>query len=776
LSEGFWKDLQRRRVVRVAAAYVAAALAALEGAELVFPRLGLPDRALTVLVVVAALGFPAALILSWIFDVSPEGIVRADESAGAGRDRPGMPGRAMRLGLLGVVSVVFALGVWFWVPRAPGFGDVEADPNTLVVFPFEVRGSDEVAYLREGLVDLVSTSLDGVGGLSVLDPHVSLAQLGPDAEAGNGPDELARLAAGLGAGRALVGSVIWVGGTLQVGATVYGPGSDDRVEASVEGSAGELFPLVDELVADLVAGGVTDGSTQLSSLEGLTTRSNEALRLYLEGIQAFRLGRPWTDTFEPLTRAVEIDSTFALAAYWAGYVADYEAIEDPVPLYRLASRHQDRLPPRDRMRLTGALAGAEGRHADAIRSYEAFVGRYSDDLAGWFQLGEQLAHTGAFTARTDAEARAAYERVLQLDSAMAPVYYHLTVIAASQGDTTALEAWARRLESVGVDSLGVQLARMERALVVGDSAEARRHFEPARLSEGEIPPATLAGSWGQLMAATMTHAPEASWSLMSEFAERAISDTARAVAARNTARISAALGRFDEAQAALARPELPEAVVAQDRAWIALHPAASSRPRLEAAWAVLVGAKPPDGTGEEATRLYLLGRLALRLDHAEQLERSRAGLQSVAASDADGPLAGFVADLQAELEAYAAQARGDPTAALEHLLDASYWRQTHPWLAISSPTYLTGRIADRESMYLRAELLHEMGRDQDAAAWYATAAEGAWLRGPALLALSAIRRDQGQAESADALRARVERLWAGAGEEARGYLARAGRE
>jgi hypothetical protein len=56
----------------------------------------------------------------------------------------------------------------------------------------------------------------------------------------------------------------------------------------------ELFPLVDELVAALVAGGVTDGSVQLSSLQGLTTRSNEALRLYLEGIQSFRLGRTWT--------------------------------------------------------------------------------------------------------------------------------------------------------------------------------------------------------------------------------------------------------------------------------------------------------------------------------------------------------------------------------------------------------------------------------------------------------------------------------------------------
>ena len=38
-----------------------------------------------------------------------------------------------------------------------------ADPAVLAVLPFEVRGSDQLGYLREGMIDLVSTKLDGVG-------------------------------------------------------------------------------------------------------------------------------------------------------------------------------------------------------------------------------------------------------------------------------------------------------------------------------------------------------------------------------------------------------------------------------------------------------------------------------------------------------------------------------------------------------------------------------------------------------------------------------------
>jgi serine/threonine-protein kinase len=458
-------------------------------------------------------------------------------------------GRRTRTATFGLAALLAAAAAaWFLIPRAPATDFPDSDPAVLTVLPFEVRGSDEFAYLREGMVDLVSTKLDGVGGLRVVDPHSSLALVAEPSAGPTTAHEALRLSATLGAGRALRGSVVLVEGSLQVRASVYGPGDDDRIDATVAGPADRLFELVDELVRTLVAGGLITEETPLSSLEGLTTGSNEALRLYLTGIQNFRVGRGTQQSFGLLTQAVALDSTFALASYWAGYAAAYDEIEDPVPHFQLALRHQDRLGQRDRMRLQAALAGGEGRQADAIRLYEALVERYPDDLAGWFQLGEQLAHTGQFEGRTLAEARPAYERAIALDPALAPAYYHLSHIGGLQRDSVALRVWATRLDSLGVDSLWIALAEFVRALVTGDSSAIQLPFDRIRVVESDIPAAVLAGSMGQLLGATLEHAPRASRALIREFGARAFTDTARTVAARRAARIESASGRFDAAE------------------------------------------------------------------------------------------------------------------------------------------------------------------------------------------------------------------------------------
>jgi tetratricopeptide (TPR) repeat protein/TolB-like protein len=776
VTDGFWTDLKRRRVGRAAAAYVAVAFAGLEGAELILPRLGLPDRVLTVLVILTVLGFPVAIVLSWLFDVSPGGITRTASDTGAptalepGDARAGVRGRLARLAALGIVTVAFAWGAWMWIPRASGFGSVDVDPNLLLILPFEVRGSDEVAYLREGMVDLVSTKLDGVGELAVLDPQASLSRMRERGSPPSTPRELSRLASELGAGRALTGSVVWVEGSLQVRAIAYGPGEGDRIEASAEGSSDGLFGLVDELVARLVAGGLIDRSTQLSSLEGLTTRSNEALRLYLTGVQNFRLGRGMSEDFQLLTRAVALDSTFALASYWAGYVADYDVIEDPLPHYERAMRHGDRLGQRDRMRLTAAHAGAQGRHEDAIRYYQALVARYPDDLAGWFQLAEQVAHTGRYVGRTAAEARHMYERVIALDPAMAPAYYHLSVTAAQQGDSTALREWAAVLEEAGTDSLQIAVAQLERYLVIGDLEGAMRAFDRYLVAESDIPPATLAASLGEMMGATLEHAPRASRAMLTEFVERALTDTARTVAVRQRARVEAASGRFEEAEAALrsAQPPLPEGVLAQDLAWIALHPATDSRARKESAREALSAVRPTRGSGEAAARHYLMALLDLGLGNRDAFDAGHGGLRGL--GTVDDETARFARDLLAELDAVVARSDGNPQSALGELLRASYWQRDQPWLGFPESTYLFGPLPDRLPMFLRAELLYETGQDSAAAVWYGVAAEGTWYRGPSLLRLAEISAKRGAREDAAQLLARVQRLWADGDEQVAGVL------
>jgi len=72
----FWQELKRRRVIQVIFVYATAAFMILEAVDIVFPRLNFPDWTITFVMILLAIGFPIAVIFSWIFDYTPKGIMR----------------------------------------------------------------------------------------------------------------------------------------------------------------------------------------------------------------------------------------------------------------------------------------------------------------------------------------------------------------------------------------------------------------------------------------------------------------------------------------------------------------------------------------------------------------------------------------------------------------------------------------------------------------------------------------------------------------------------
>jgi hypothetical protein len=67
-------ELKRRKVFRVAVVYVATAVVILQAANIMLPRLGVPDWAMSLVVVLVVLGFPLALILAWALELTPDGL------------------------------------------------------------------------------------------------------------------------------------------------------------------------------------------------------------------------------------------------------------------------------------------------------------------------------------------------------------------------------------------------------------------------------------------------------------------------------------------------------------------------------------------------------------------------------------------------------------------------------------------------------------------------------------------------------------------------------
>ena len=76
--KAFYKEIQRRKVFRVAAVYLFASWLLMQVGDVVFPALRLPEWSITLLVSFLILGFPVVLILSWIYDITSDGIKRTE--------------------------------------------------------------------------------------------------------------------------------------------------------------------------------------------------------------------------------------------------------------------------------------------------------------------------------------------------------------------------------------------------------------------------------------------------------------------------------------------------------------------------------------------------------------------------------------------------------------------------------------------------------------------------------------------------------------------------
>src|SRR5215472_18695369 len=83
---GFFAELRRRKVYRVAIAYVVASWALAQGLSQVLPVFGMPSSVIRVVVALLLIGFPVALVFAWVFDVTPQGI-KATLPAAAGHHR-----------------------------------------------------------------------------------------------------------------------------------------------------------------------------------------------------------------------------------------------------------------------------------------------------------------------------------------------------------------------------------------------------------------------------------------------------------------------------------------------------------------------------------------------------------------------------------------------------------------------------------------------------------------------------------------------------------------
>jgi DNA-binding SARP family transcriptional activator len=593
-------------------------------------------------------------------------------------------------------------------------------PNRIAVLPFAIRGGPELAYLREGLVDLLSVKLDGAGDLGTVDPHALLGPAGALDTDETGPDAARAIAARFGAGQFILGSVVSAGPRLLVRITLYQTGGTDevRVDGEADGEAG-LSALVDDVVRRLLAGRTTSLGGHLGRLGATMTASLAALKAYLAGERGFRQGR-YVEAAAAYERALSDDAGFALARYrLAAARAAAGRLDDARREAADAARGRH-LAVHVRLLLAAQVAWLDGDLATAERRYLAVLDERPEDVDAWFGLARLLFDGNPLRGRSAQDARAASTRTVALDPRHVGAIAQLARLAALERRADEVDALVERFLSLSPEGDDAAALLAVRAGARGDAAAYDALFD--RLAAAR--PAALARS--ALDLALTAADPAAVAPALERLGRLTAAAALGAFPALVAAHVAAARGAYDEAARALDRAARLDADASlAHRAWLA---AAAPAPdaldqarileRLDA-WtpaAPAADAEPRSlaAAGEPwpLIRAYLRGLLAAALGQPEQAEARAVECEALGGSD--GP---HLAEALARgVRARAALARGAADRALDILEGIRLGPWTHRAAWSPFPALGLERLA-------RGQALVTLGRTDEGTAWLAALGE-----------------------------------------------------
>ncbi|HEX3927392.1 MAG TPA: protein kinase [Gemmatimonadales bacterium] len=350
--------------------------------------------------------------------------------------------------ILPALVTIIAL-VWVMLSRPSGV--VVAGAEAMAVMPFSTSG-DKVASLGEGMVDLLSGSLDGVGGIHTVEARQVLQALGRRGRH-DVPDLSASIAVArsLKAASVLMGSIVATGADARLTADLYDLTGKRLAHASVDGSSDSVLALADGLALSVLHD-IWRSREPLPSARSLaiTSKSMPAIRAYLDGEQWIRHGQ-WDSAQSAFQRAVDADSTFALAWYKLANAMGWQGQVTTVPAHTAALnavKYSKGLPTRLHNIMVAYELFQRGR-PEAVDSMQAYTAAYPDDADGWDLLGEAQYHTSGYHARTPAELIAPFDRVLALDSTLTPAAIHPVEIAIAARDTTLAKRYLKVFKDGG---------------------------------------------------------------------------------------------------------------------------------------------------------------------------------------------------------------------------------------------------------------------------------------------------------------------------------------
>src|ERR1700746_2049837 len=259
---GFFGELKRRNVYKVAVAYAVASWLLIQIATQVFPFFEIPNWAVRLVVLIWIAGFPVALVFSWAFEITPEGIKRESEIESDKSITHHTGRKIVALTIALAVTAAGLLAYQLWAPKrsatagknVPSENAAPVPEKSIAVLPFDNLSDDKSnAYFAEGIQDEILTRLSKIAALKVISRTSTQKYK-------SAPDNLREIGKQLGVANLLEGSVQKIANAVHINVQLIRATTDQHVWAEsynrnlddVFGVEGEVATAVaDQLKAKL---------------------------------------------------------------------------------------------------------------------------------------------------------------------------------------------------------------------------------------------------------------------------------------------------------------------------------------------------------------------------------------------------------------------------------------------------------------------------------------------------------------------------------------------
>ena len=317
--KSFFGELKRRNVYKVAIAYAVVAWLLMQVASQIFPFFDIPNWAVRLVVLLLVIGFPIALILAWAFELTPEGIKRA-EDVDVSKSITRNTGRKLDFFIIAVLLLVIAAFAYQrFGPRQKTA--TAASEKSIAVLPFENLSEEKAnAYFAEGIQEEILTKLATVRELKVIS-RTSTAKYQ------SRPDNLKTVASELGVATLLEGAVQKSGDKVRVNVQLIDARTDSHLWAKTyDRDFKDVFAVESEVAQE-----ITDtlqaklSSSESHALASVPTQDPQAYDLFLQGEFQLRAAEslPRAETYaraealyrQAITRDPKFAQAYAALAY-----------------------------------------------------------------------------------------------------------------------------------------------------------------------------------------------------------------------------------------------------------------------------------------------------------------------------------------------------------------------------------------------------------------------------------------------------------------------------